>query len=276
MSRLRLLALAWPLLAACTAVVRPPASPVDPVEAVLLDHGRTSSLVVPDGDGRLVRWAYGDWHWYALEQTTPARAVAALFWPTRGALGRQELAGPPGPTTLREEVWAEIEAAHPIAVGRAEAAALAARLDELFRSGIDTVVVGEGSGLSFVHHPHPYTLLHSSNRRVAAWLRELGCDLRGPALLARWRLRRPPGPPAAEPPGGRRRGPARRRHRYNRCRRPCRKRPSAPGVTPPTLPGQRTVACARAVCCCWEWRARPTARAALAGAWWGSGWGPTR
>lgn len=187
-------ALALPGAAACTTIIQPPAAPPDPVEIYLLDHGRTPSLILPAGnDTLLLRYAYGDWRWYALEQKTSGHAVAALLGPTQGALGREEIPGPPGEAAVRAGVAVEIEALHPIVVGAPEVAALAARLDALFRREIDTLVESPGSGLSFVHHPVPYTFLHSSNRVVADWLRELGCRVRGPALLSRWRI----GPAAA-------------------------------------------------------------------------------
>jgi hypothetical protein len=189
-----LVACALPFLAACTTVVLPPATPADPVEVWLLDHGRTPSLVLPVGGG-MVRYAYGDWRWYALEEKTSGRGVAALLWPTQGALGREALPGPPSAAAVRAGVRVEIEQVHALRVERAALAALAARLDELFRRELDTLVASEESGLSFVHHPVPYTFLHSSNRVAAAWLREAGCRVRGTALLSRWRI----GPAAAPP-----------------------------------------------------------------------------
>lgn len=199
-SRLRLLVVAaLPLLAACTTVVRPPATPAAPaadaVEVYLVDHGRTSSLVLPVAGDELRRYAYGDWRWYALGEKTSGRALAALFRPTQGALGREALHGPREEATVRSSVEVEIEAVHPLRVPRSAAAALAARLDELFRRRLDTRVVNEENGLAFVHHPVPYTLRHSSNRVVARWLREMGCGVRGAALLSRWRIA-----PAAPPP----------------------------------------------------------------------------
>lgn len=212
-ARTALLLASWlPLLAACTTTIQPPTAPADPVTVYLLDHGRTPSLVLPVDDAGggapgLLRYAYGDWRWYALEQKTSGQGVAALLWPTRGALGREAIPGPPGEAAVRSGVEVEIEALHPLVVGAAEAAALAARLDARFESEIDTLVDAPGSGLSFVHHPEPYTFLHSSNRAVAGWLRELGCRVRGTALLSRWRVApapaEAPDPSAMMPPGRR-------------------------------------------------------------------------
>ena len=179
------------VVAGCVTTVRPPATPVEPVEVYLLDHGRTPSLVLPAAGGGMTRYAYGDWSWYALGRKSSGSAVSALFRPTPAALGRQELGGPQEVGTVRAAVFVEIEAVHPFAVEREQAAALAARLEELFRLRADTSTPNPENGLDFVRHPEPYTLLHSSNRVTAAWLRELGCEVRGRALLSRWRVAPP-------------------------------------------------------------------------------------
>lgn len=78
----------------CTAVVQSPRELRDPVPTFLLDHGRTSSLVIPDEAGGLIRYGYGDWSYYALRHMGFFNAVAALFWPTPAALGRYPFSGP--------------------------------------------------------------------------------------------------------------------------------------------------------------------------------------
>src|SRR5687768_14257878 len=86
------------IVAACAAtyVVAPP--PLAPAIArapvAVLDHGRHSSLVIGLPDGRMVRYAYGDWRWYAEGKTGAAEGYAALFRETPSALGRRVMAGP--------------------------------------------------------------------------------------------------------------------------------------------------------------------------------------
>jgi len=43
--------------------------------------------------------------------------------------------------------------------------------------------------MDFVPHPHNYTYFHNSNHVTAGWLRELGCDVRGPAVDSRWEVK---------------------------------------------------------------------------------------
>src|ERR687898_1077107 len=64
------------IVAACAAtfVVAPP--PLVPAATrapvAVLDHGQHSSLVIGRPDGRMVRYAYGDWRWYAEGKTGAA------------------------------------------------------------------------------------------------------------------------------------------------------------------------------------------------------------
>jgi hypothetical protein len=85
----------------CTTKVIPPANLAEPRKVFLLDHGRTPSLVLTTDDGTMVRYVYGDWRFYALMETGPLSAVAAVLWPTRGTLGRDEMAGPATPERPR-------------------------------------------------------------------------------------------------------------------------------------------------------------------------------
>jgi hypothetical protein len=81
-------------LSGCTTTVHPPARVADPAQIGVLDHGRHASLILESSGGDMVRYAYGDWNWFALRQTGPLEASAAVLWPTRAALGRMRLRGP--------------------------------------------------------------------------------------------------------------------------------------------------------------------------------------
>src|SRR5688572_33154323 len=75
------------MLAGCSTTVVTPAAPLEPVTAFLLDHGSTSSLVMPTADGNMVRYVYGDWNWYALRNTGIIDGLRALLGPSQGTLG---------------------------------------------------------------------------------------------------------------------------------------------------------------------------------------------
>jgi len=177
------------LPASCATVVTPPAAPADPYAVFLLDHGRSSSLVLPRPDGRAVRYAYGDWAWYALGRTGVTEGSAALLWPSRAALGRRELPGPPTGPVIREQVAVEIDRLYELTVERGDVEQLAASLEATYEMNLHTRVHNPAADLEFVHHPRPYTGFHNSNTVVADWLRDLGCRVEGPRLFASWRVR---------------------------------------------------------------------------------------
>lgn len=176
------------LLAGCAHTVEPPREVAEPVPVFLLDHGRHATIVLPRSDG-IVRYAYGEWEWYALDRTGPLRALDTLLLPTAAALGRRVLPGPPTLDAVHAQVRVPIEHAWRIEVERARARALDDALTALFEDNLDTRVQHPGYDLEFVRHPDAYRVGHNSNHVVAGWLRALGCrvETRGPGST--WRLR---------------------------------------------------------------------------------------
>jgi hypothetical protein len=186
-----LLAAAIPWLPACTTTIIPPADPSDPVVVFLLDQGHTPSLVLTAGEEKMLRYAYGDWRYYALQQNDKLSGLRALLLPTQAALGRGEIAGPVTPETIRAAVPVFIEQLYPIEVERSRAEALRSRLDAIYEQHEEPKVINDAYGMTFVHHPDDYIFFHNSNHAVASWLEELGCEARGWALLSRWQVEEP-------------------------------------------------------------------------------------
>jgi hypothetical protein len=181
-----LLALAIPL--ACTTTIVPPPAPDDAVAVFLIDYGMTSALVLPH-DGALSAYAYGDWQYYALRNNHAGRGIAALVWPTQGALGRGRLQDPATANAILEQLRGRgAEELLEIHVAAAAVERLRQRLDAQYEEHQTTEVENADYGMSFVHHPQRYTWFWNSNHQTAAWLRELGCDVRGPAFASRWRV----------------------------------------------------------------------------------------
>jgi hypothetical protein len=179
---------------ACTPVyiVQPQPAELlaEPATVAVLDHGRHSSLIVGLPNGRMVRYAYGDWRWYAQGDTGLGQGLAALFADTPAGLGRRVLPGPLTPETLRRQVRVGFADAMVLEVEGEAARRLVARLDAIAEAGRDCMVANAAADLDFFPHPVPYTMAHSSNRVVAQWLREIGVEVEGDGLLAHWRLRR--------------------------------------------------------------------------------------
>jgi hypothetical protein len=177
--------LGW--LGGCTTHVTPPAAPVSPAKVFVLDHGRHTSLVVSTPEGGLMRYAYGDWRFYAERQTGLGHAIAALLWSTPGALGRRHLPGPPDYDAVRDQVLVEIDTVYEITVEQARIEALRASLDGIFAAAERSLDTPE-TDLVFVPHPVDYRLRHNSNTVISLWLEELGCEVSRRAIFARWRI----------------------------------------------------------------------------------------
>ncbi len=179
----------------CATTIVPPADPPDPVEVLLVDHGKHASLVMPRRDGSRVQYAYGDWNYFALNKTGLGNALAAALWPTRGALGRHELpheqySGDPGKHYAAEKIMR-------IMVSRKKVDALLAELDSIYDANIDSKVHNDWLQLDLVHAPEKYTALNNSNGVTARWLEQLGCRVSGSRLFSSWSVKEPP---SASPP----------------------------------------------------------------------------
>lgn len=183
---LGVLAVVW--LAGCTATIVPPAGVAEPVRAAVLDHGRHSSLLVERVGGGVVRYAYGEWAWYAQGQTGVGRAFGALFLPSEATLGRRRLPGPLTSQAVREQVGEGFEAMLVFEVEARRAEALAGRLDALFEAGAARMVHNPAFNLDFVPVPTSYWLGRNSNVVTAEWLGELGIRVDGANVLSVWRL----------------------------------------------------------------------------------------
>lgn len=173
---------------ACTTIIEPPQAPPDPSPVFLVDHGRHASLVLPVGDDGMVRYAYGDWDYYARVRTGVGDAATALFWPTQAGLGRRALSGLPGASGVRRQVRG-IVSLHRLIVDSEKVERLRARLDSIYAANIETRIYNSRYDLEFVHHPAVYWALNNSNQVVAGWLLELGCRVVGAALFSDWEVR---------------------------------------------------------------------------------------
>lgn len=180
--------LALPL--ACTTVVQLPTKASQSVPVFLIHEAKTSSLALPQSGGRFVRFTYGDWNWYALQHQSVFDGLAALLWPTPGALGRGVIATEATADAMRNALGGAVDV-YLLEVDRAASDRLLSQLEVAHDRGRQAGPVVESYGLTFVPDPQKYTYFTNSNHRTADWLRELGCEVRGPAFASRWRVEAP-------------------------------------------------------------------------------------
>ena len=178
-------------LLACTNVVIPPAEPLDPQAVFILDHGRHASLVLPAQGSGIVRYAYGDWKYYAEAETGFTETSAAALLPTASGLGRRAFAQPPTPGGVRRAVRVGVDEVHEVVVEWQAIVQLRQQLDSIFQANAETLVDNTSYNLEFVRHSRPYTIFQNSNWMVVNWLRQLGCQVQGPLLTSKWRVETP-------------------------------------------------------------------------------------
>ncbi len=178
------------LCAGCTATVAVPRQVRDPVPVLLLEHGRSTSLVVPADapSGPVVRYAYGEHRYYALYRRGVPGAMRALLVPSRAAIGRRVMPGPMDAAHVKRSLRFDTQAAHLIQVERTCVARLRGELDALFDAQPEAMVENEALDMTFVPHPSPYFLPSNSNHEVAGWLRALGCEVRVWPVVSHWQV----------------------------------------------------------------------------------------
>jgi hypothetical protein len=155
---------------------------------IVIDHGRHPSLVLPSTNTEFVRYAYGDWNWYALSDESPSSGIKAFFWPTQGTLGRKTIQASVAerPAAYIKEGYSEV---HAIPVERTRVQSLRRRLDQIYHKNEDLSVYNERYDLHFVPYPQSYRLWINSNSMLAQWLEELGCEVSGLRLFSNWKVR---------------------------------------------------------------------------------------
>jgi hypothetical protein len=176
---MRLWAAILPLAAVasgCVAVVRAPEDPEDPIAVYLLSRAKHRGILLPaeDGTREHIEYGYGEWGWYARDRTSWYFAFDALFWPTRGTLGRRRVSGE-GREDLERGLAARLD---PLLVSRGRVRALLAELDGIFREGgamEEGEVLNPTQGMTFVRHPRRFWLFNNCNDATAEWLLALDC-----------------------------------------------------------------------------------------------------
>jgi hypothetical protein len=178
-------------LGGCTITVSPPREPVSPATVYLIDQQYSASLVMPD-ESRWVRYIYAEWSYYALGNQDATGALRAVLVPSQATLARRKIRSVGSMKALAAALDIEAEAIYALPVERSRVSKLVGRLNEAYRKHQDQAIYDPLQKLGFVPYPsEPYHLLHNSNTVVAQWLEELGCSVRGVAILSRWQIREP-------------------------------------------------------------------------------------
>lgn len=166
-------------LTGCSTQVIPPAAPADPISIYLTDYGRHSSVILPSEDGGFDEYAFGDWDFFAQGKTGLPYAIRALLGSRQSTLGWRHI-----PATDHLNAALGAKRLTSIAVARSNAQSLRSDLETRFKANGQTPFPSTYSFLQHVHDNAPYWAGHNCNHVTAEWLRELGCEIRGPAIFS--------------------------------------------------------------------------------------------
>jgi hypothetical protein len=170
----------------CSARIIPPAHVADPVPVFVADYGRHSSILLPDKNGKLLEFAWGDYEWFAVNHNSAGDACAALFWSHGSTMGIRWLETAPQRPDLLTVVGCEHLLA--FSASKQRAAALRDQLTERVIRHADTMVFNPWTDFAMVHDDEHYAMWHNCNHLTAEWLRQLDCRVKGFALLSHFSL----------------------------------------------------------------------------------------
>lgn len=176
-----------------TTIVLPEVDPTIAHATYLVDYGRHASLVLPRGDAEpdaYFEYNYGEFQWYAHNQSGVFNVLGTLFIPTTGTLGRRDVFL--GSDDAALHVF-DAEKIVRIDVDPDRLAALRAALALRYEKTPEPDrVFNPTFGLTFVPDERAYWLGHTCNHEMAGWLKALGCEIRGPVMWADFKVENRP------------------------------------------------------------------------------------
>ena len=179
----------------CVNQVRPPREVDDPVTVYVADHGKHSSLLLPDGgvlqeDDGYIQYAYGDWKTFAMNDNRLGSYARAALFSRRSALGR-EVHATTDPALLQQGISARrLEA---VQVDRRKVQLLRDELEAFWHSTSAESVDNRHVRMTLVPYRGPnarYALWNHCNHMTARWLRRLDCRVWRGSMLSNFQVTR--------------------------------------------------------------------------------------
>lgn len=176
----------------CGAAVYPQTNPIHPTAVYVADYGIHSSLLLPNGDGRYVEYAFGDWNFAALNHCWPNDALGALLISFQSTLGRRFITLAPAE--------AEPHPMHPsphriqvVYASQDQVMRVVRDLDARYRHDKSVVMHNPDNDMDYVKDSEHYWVANNCNHLTARCLREMGCDVRGFVMLSQFSVEPVPG-----------------------------------------------------------------------------------
>jgi hypothetical protein len=171
----------------CTTILVPPLAPSHPTTILITDYGKHSSILLPDPDGGLVEYAYGDWDYFALGHNNLFVGVVALIHSPRATLGRRCVVMEADAPDAKELIGAD--RTQSLVVGADRVTALREELDLEYARHLNTEVYNAQEHMHFVYCDEQYYVFHNCNNVTAEWLKSLGVRVRGLAIFSKFHVR---------------------------------------------------------------------------------------
>jgi hypothetical protein len=159
------------------------------VAVYVTDYGRHSSVLLPMGDGHLVEYSYGDWEYYALNKYKWYIGASKLVYSHGSGLGRRLVPHPGDDLELRKQIGSKRLLRLDIEQSRVRE--LLAELDLRYYERIETLIFNDYGKAYFVKDAARYGLFHTCNAETAGWLRKLGCEVDGLAVISNFEVVKP-------------------------------------------------------------------------------------
>lgn len=170
----------------------PPNQVESPTSVYLTRYASHTRLALPPESGHMgVEYGFGDWHWYAREETGAMSGVRAALLPMDAAYSRREVLWSDSAETLAIRLAGnhteriEVESAR-VATLRQE---LEAKWDSL--DAAEEVVIPRRDTV-YRRTDENYHLANNSNQQTATWLEQLGCRIEGTPLKGEFRVEHEP------------------------------------------------------------------------------------
>jgi hypothetical protein len=170
-----------------TNVYQPRQTLAKPATVYIADYGIHSSLLLPNGDGRYVEYAFGDWNFAALNHCWPNDALGALLISFQSALGRRFIEVRPGQTVPCpcHPMPHQIQAVHASAD---EVAKVVKELDTRYHRDDTVALFNPDNNMTYVKDSEHYSVANNCNHLTARCLRKMGCEVHGFVVLSTFKV----------------------------------------------------------------------------------------
>ncbi len=170
----------------CAIKVWAPDQPAQPVKVAIADFGLHSSLLLPDEDGLITEYVYGEWHYYALRKKDTLNKIRALLIPTRAATGTRVTNLPIDSLTDNTHIakakllkfW----------VSAKNVRQLTAYLEKRRATYTKSSVYDQELHMTYFHDDSIYAIFHTCNDTMRHWLRLLGCRVKGLGIVTNYKI----------------------------------------------------------------------------------------